>query len=172
MSVCPHLSQSPPRAQRGRTLRALSSDPLPPLPELSSRANYFGLSSAFISFLATSNACSTYTPPPYRRRGPLHPSSFISRISFPRRSPSIPSHRRDSVEKLTRVVGQRIRNYDLSRRRDYLLSRRLWNLGSRSVFVAYVQPHLQPHCDVLSRDFLTKFITKSDKASRSNVDIF
>lgn len=26
------------------------------------------------------------------------------------------------MEKLTRVAGQRIRNYDLSRRRDYLLS--------------------------------------------------
>lgn len=33
----------------------------------------------------------------------------------------------DLVEKLTRLAGQRIRNYDLSRRRDYLLSRRLWN---------------------------------------------
>ena len=38
----------------------------------------------------------------------------------------------DSVEKLTRLAGQRIRNYDLSRRRDYLLSRRLWNPGRYS----------------------------------------
>lgn len=38
----------------------------------------------------------------------------------------------DLVEKLTRLAGQRIRNYDLSRRRDYLLSRRLWNPGRYS----------------------------------------
>lgn len=38
----------------------------------------------------------------------------------------------DLVEKLTRPAGQRIRNYDLSRRRDYLLSRRLWNPGRYS----------------------------------------
>ena len=31
--------------------------------------------------------------------------------------------------KLTRLAGQRIRNYDLSRRRNCLLSRRLWNPG-------------------------------------------
>lgn len=37
----------------------------------------------------------------------------------------------DLVEKLTRLAGQRIRNYDLSRRRDCLLSRRLWNPGRR-----------------------------------------
>lgn len=36
------------------------------------------------------------------------------------------------MEKLTRLAGQRIRNYDLSRRRDYLLSRRLWNPGRYS----------------------------------------
>lgn len=112
-------------------------------------------------------------PTHYHRhhRRPLDPSPFISRVSFP--CPSIPSHRRDSVEKLTRVVGQRIRNYDLSRRRDYPLLRRLWNPGPRSVLLAYVQPYLLLvlRRDVVSWDFLSKFITKADQARRSNVDI-
>lgn len=154
--------------------------PRSPLPELPSRANYirsilvcfyllFGYLQCMLHLHTTT--VSSSSSPPFLA---VHFSPF----SFPRRSLSIPNHRRDSVEKLTRVVGQRIRNYDLSRRRDYLLSRRLWNLGSRSVFVAYVQPHLQPHlplvshCNVVSRDFLSKFITKADKARRSNVDIF
>lgn len=52
-------------------------------------------------------------------------SPSVSRVSFSFSSTS--SHHHRPVEKLTRVAGQRIRNYDLSRRRDYLLSRRLWN---------------------------------------------
>lgn len=52
--------------------------------------------------------------------------------SAPRTPPTPGSLYCDLVEKLTRLAGQRIRNYDLSRRRDYLLSRRLWNPGRYS----------------------------------------
>lgn len=68
------------------------------------------------------------------------------------------------MEKLTRVVGQRIRNYDLSRRRDYLLSRRLWNPGP-SLRPRRVRTYdricgriLVLHRDAVSWDFLSKFM--------------
>lgn len=64
------------------------------------------------------------------------PPPFLPLLSlsstFSPLEPTSPSPYCDLVEKLTRLAGQRIRNYDLSRRRDYLLSRRLWNPGRYS----------------------------------------
>lgn len=98
------------------------------------------------------------------------PSLAVVSFSFS----STPNHRRvvTPVEKLTRVAGQRIRNYDLSRWRDYLptylpLSSTL--VIPRPVLVAYVcglAAALVSHRIAMQclKIFSGKSITKADNA--------
>jgi len=80
-----------------------------------------------------------------------------------------------AAEKLIRVAGQRIRNYDLSRRRDYLLSLSLDFENSRATPVRTSAVSIPPagalHADVACWNFLSKSITKANNARYLNVGI-
>jgi len=130
--------------QRGGTLRTLSSGAFPPLCPVTSPVPFGVLVSPFISSL--------WLPlPTYHHRVlslsvPRVSVSFSSTFNHPVATP---------VEKLTLVAGQRIRNYDLSRWRDYLLS------SSTLVRLAPSSSRIAMHYLEI---FSGKSITKADNA--------
>lgn len=159
----------------------LPSEPL--LPELPSRASY-SCNHHLVHprpLLSTLWLPPVYVPPihhhhvviviPSISRVSPFLSPFVSRVSFS----STPCYHRNSVEKLTRIVGQRIRNYDLSRRRDYLYSHVDFGIlvpaPSSLCMYDHICGRIVLQRDAASWDFLRKFITKADNARHSNVSI-
>lgn len=178
MSVCPHLSPSLSRAQRGRTLRTLSSDPPPSLPELPSRASYIPhsvyprplLSPLWLSpvhTLPTHHHCVAIVAPSSPRSLAVHFSRFflVPVDSQP------PSWLRGKAYSSRGSTNSQLRSFTSTWLPTFTST--LESCLPSPLCPRRVQPHLLLvlHSDVVSWDFLSKFITKADKAKRSNVDI-
>lgn len=184
MSVCPHLSPSPPRAQRGRTLRTLSSDPPPSLPKLPSRASYIPhsvhprpllspLRLPPVHALPTHHHCVAIvaSPPPPPFLTPRSLAVHFSRFFLVPVDSQPPSWLHGKAYSSRGSTNSQLRSFTST----WLptLTSTLESCPPPPLCPRRVQPHLLLvlHRGVVSWDFLSKFITKADKAKPSNVDI-